>query len=271
MNADRLFQMLANLQSKELKPFVVQRDEEFGAWWHVRDAVPPVLLEELTHFSDREANEYYLIHSKRVGDLSRIVLTASPGHVAQMKTHGETDVISSRPEAKTLSAELASVYASLTGITGTKCGILEEPELLRSIPGSLGSMPHMDSCREPEHEGEDHMAAIINLSPDSIVQATTALAKYPWQPCPVNLGPDSKVPLDWSKIETVKLAWKWGDIIVFYQTLIHWTAANLTKFHREICFMGGRPTNFHGSSWSDTIVITQDVFHDMRRYTSHTL
>ena len=260
MDSARLLRACADAQLAGLGcPFIVAQCPH-GSWFHLRNVCPPVLVEELRGFADREEDEFYHVHCKKTGDIARIVLDCSLEHKAELKKYGEDGVVTQKPEGKVLAGALSRVWDRCANATpdSFECGEMGEAELGRSMPKSRGQHKHMDNPKNLK-------SLIVNTGKPGEPSSATAIAVYPWQPYPANMSTASTVPTtSWDRLPVLLIQWQSGDAIIMYQNRVHGAPENPTDDYRVITFCGQR-----GESFSDSTVVTRDVFLSLLRCNTH--
>jgi hypothetical protein len=243
---------------EETRVRVVEISDD-GAWWLLRGAAPMVLVRELIAFADRHRNEFWNVHCVREGDISRIMLAATPAHKAELDRNGEGSVLCAHRDATILAESMGRCWNRVKGHIhkhfGVDIGFMVEPEISRSRPGSLGQVRHMDNV-------VDVISQLLCLK-----GGITAFAEYAHQKFPANVSAESTVPANWDTLKRVSIDWLPGDILCMYQSLIHWAPENASRFWRHLGFMGGSVlTKDTGNSFSDKEVFTEGAFKKRRRY-----
>ena len=248
--------LLRKCEEKEMEGNKIEIIEEdpHGSWFLVRGAVPGVLVEELLAFAERHRNTFWNVHCVHPGDIARMLLGATKEHRKELKANKEDNVINNHRDATILDVALRRCWKRvakyLLDTHGLIIGELQEREISRSGPGSLGQKAHMDMIWNA-------MSQLLCL-----MGGVTGFARYKHQLHPANVSAESTVPHGWDTLERVQLQWEKGDILLMYQNLIHWAPPNPSKDYRYVCFLGGSVLD--GGEYSDTKVITEDVFSAFR-------
>ena len=259
MNPKRLLRWAADAQLQQMgEPCIVDQCQ-YGSWYQTRNACAPAMVTELRDFADREQGEFWEVHAKREGDIARIMLDTTTAHKAELKRHGEDQVLTNKPEGKILAGEMERVWARNAALTPPAfvCGAMGESELGRSKPGSWGQAGHMDITGNGK-------SMIMNTGDPGAGPSATAIAIYPWQPYPENLSTDSTVPdTPWNELPVHVIHWQSGDCIMMFMNRVHWSPPNPSIYYRLITFCGEAAGP--GQPFSDSSVIDRAAFFALKR------
>jgi hypothetical protein len=246
------------MSSRDGVHVVSQCPEDPPTWWLLRGAGGRAVAQWASNFAARNQNEFYNVHSLIPGQISRCVLHVSQRHRDELRKNKELDVVSTDPEAPALALALCEWYGEcgtcVYDASGVHCGYCAESEIARTDRNSAGQDAHLDTMLNVR-------AGVLNCTPGS---TSTSLANYHYQPWPQNVSAESTVPRNWNSLPTVNIRWKLGDLLMTWQNRIHWGPPNKTTKDRHIVFLGGGVPA--GCAFSDSEVITEDVFHRVRRY-----
>jgi hypothetical protein len=231
----------------------------------VRGACPPCLVAELLLFASEHEDDFYSVHGKVANSIGRMLLRVSPEHRRTLVSHGESGALCTDARAEVFANQLGLCWGRARRIVlDTKnedCGSMDEVELARSLPGSLGQVDHLDQLRN----GWSMMVCIGQ--PGATVEGTRYL-EYPYQPFPENVSGGTTMPTaDWESLPHAHVQWQVGDIHVGRQNHVHGAPGNKSLVdYRFLAFLGGMLHSGLPSSQSDAKVWTQGLFWEHWRY-----
>ena len=123
---------------------------------------------------------------------------------------------------------------------------IEETELIKNEPDSLGQIEHMDA-----------MGGVWNFFAPLVKCPVTVVKYQNYQDYPLNISPKSTVPRDWASLPDIKLNWNVGDLLLLRSNSIHKGPPN-GDGRRYVLFASEK--SLHTNEHTDTLVVTEEVF-----------
>jgi hypothetical protein len=230
----------------------------------VRGACPPCLVEELLLFSGEHEDDFYAVHGKLANSIGRMLLRVSPEHRRRLAEHGELAALSEDTRAEVLAEQLGLVWERTRQLViaskAEDCGSMNEVEIARSLPGSLGQLRHLDQL-------ENSWSQMLCMGQPGEFVEGTLYCEYPYQKWPMNMSGQTTMPTDWERLPHAYVQWQVGDILVGRQNHIHCAPPNRSPSeYRFLAFMGGSAAPGSLTSQSDATVWTETRFWKNWRY-----
>jgi hypothetical protein len=202
-------------------------------------------LQYAQELDDKE--NFYSIHSLKEGEVGRVILGCSTSHMRQLVSNGEQMAfVGHEAQAKTLTTWFNEVCQKTAGGLGISMNVIEGTEIVKNEPHSCGQIEHMDA-----------FGGVWNVFAPLVDSPGTCVKSQVYQDYPLNIGPRSTIPQNWSTIPDLNIKWKVGDLFFMRSNAIHAGPQN-GDTRRYVLF--GAETSKYPSEHSDTLVVTEEEF-----------
>ena len=194
-----------------------------------------------------ERDKFYSIHSKREGEVGRVILGTKDDHMRQLLSYDEHKAyVGQEAQAHKLDRLFKNICQKQAQSLGIRLRAIEETEIIKNEPKSWGQVEHMDA-----------MGGVWNFFAPLVKCSGTKVKAQVYQDYPKNIGPESTVPRNWSTMPDVHINWTVGDLFLLRSNAIHGGPPNGAT-RRYVLFASER--SLYPSEHSDTIVVTEKEF-----------
>jgi hypothetical protein len=192
-------------------------------------------------------DKFYTIHSKKKGEVGRVILGCDEHHFEQLGSNNEQGAyVGAEDHAK----KVNRMFKDICRKTATELGIplrdIEGTEIVKNEPHALGQREHMDS-----------MGGVWNFFAPLVDSPATVVKYQLYQDYPLNIGPKSKVPPDWTSLPDIQINWEVGDLLLLRSNAIHKGPTNGAT-RRYVLF--GTEKSSSPNEHTDTLVVTEKRF-----------
>jgi hypothetical protein len=191
--------------------------------------------------------KFYTIHSKKDGQVGRVLLGCDAHHLEQLESNEE---LGAYVGADKLAKKVDGVFREICQATAKGLGIflrdIEGTEIVKNEPHALGQIEHMDA-----------MGGVWNFFAP-LVDCPGTVVKYQlYQDYPLNIGPKSTVKQNWSSLPDILINWEVGDLLLLRSNAIHSGPTN-GETRRYVMF--GTEKSLSTTEHTDTLVVTEKAF-----------
>ena len=192
-------------------------------------------------------DKFYTIHSKTDGQVGRVILGCDAHHLGQLRSNDELGAyVGHENQAK----EVHRMFKNICRKTAMGLGIplrdIEGTEIIKNEPHALGQIEHMDA-----------MGGVWNFFTPLVDSPGTVVKYQLYQDYPLNIGPKSTVPRNWSSLRDIPINWEVGDLLMLRSNAIHSGPTNGAT-RRYVLF--GTEQSLTPYEHTDTLVVTEKVF-----------
>jgi hypothetical protein len=191
--------------------------------------------------------KFYSIHSKKEGQVGRVILGCGVPHLGQLGSNNELEAhVGDENQAK----EVHRMFKDICRKTAMGLGIplrdLESTEIIKNEPHALGQIEHMDA-----------MGGVWNFFAPLVNSPATMVKNQLYQDYPLNIGTKSTVPRNWSTLPDIPIKWEVGDLLMLRSNAIHGGPTNGKK-RRYVLF--GSEESSTQNEHTDALVVTEQRF-----------
>ena len=202
-----------------------------------------------------ERDEFFDIHSKKPGEVGRLIIGCTQDHLAQLHYNGESAEFRDTVEGNFVSAAFNKICSQAAVHLNLPKADIVETEFLVTEPYSSGQDLHMDALR-----------GVWTFFAPLVKSKGTTIKKQHYQDYPVNVGKFSSVPRHWEDLPDIAIDWEVGDLFVMRDNAIHGAPPN-DQFRRYVLF--GAQQSTQKDNYTDSLVVTERSFFDKKRSTKN--
>jgi hypothetical protein len=191
--------------------------------------------------------KFYTIHSKKDGQVGRVILGCDAHHLGQLESNNELGAYVGHENQAN---EVHRMFTNICRKTAMGLGIplrdIEGTEIIKNEPHALGQIEHMDA-----------MGGVWNFFTPLVNCPGTVVKNQLYQDYPLNIGTKSTVPRNWSSLPDIPINWEVGDLLMLRSNAIHSGPTNGKK-RRYVLF--GTEQSLTQNEHPDALVVTEKVF-----------
>lgn len=179
--------------------------------------------------------------------MGRVILSCNDDHLAQLMSNQEQSAYVGLDErAKRVDQWFGNICQKIAHQLQIPLRAIAGTEIIKNEPNSAGQVEHMDA-----------MGGVWNFFAPLVRSVGTRVKSQHYQDFPLNIGPDSTVPRQWSTLPDIDITWEVGDLFLLRSNAIHSGPPNGAT-RRYVLF--GSEESLCQSEHTDTLVVTEAEF-----------